>query len=172
MRHGCSSPSFCCSPRSLFVATCVCPRPCCRKQDNDRRFGQTMHECARPCMHSHSFGVTRRCMRTRISCAVKCDRCVASRARTIRTRHCVVRIRVARCGVRDAHVSRGDRPKDAHVERRGGRRTCVRCVIGASRRRDRPARRSRRSWDRARASRRAPRCGRLHEALAALRSLS
>lgn len=165
MRHGCSSPSFSCSPRSLFVATCVCPRPCCRKQNNDKHIGQTMHECERPCMRCHSFGVTRRCIRTRISCAVKCERwCVATCSNDSNAR---------RVTLLDASVR--ERTADVRRTRKRvltARRTCVRCVIGASRRRERPARRSRRSWDRAQASRRAPRCGRLREALAPLRSLS
>ena len=169
MRHGCSSPSFCCSPRSLFVATCVCPRPCCRKQDNARVIGQTMHECSRACMHGHSFGVTRPRIRARISCAARCDRCVATCANDSSSR--------LRCSLAllDVNVRGAERERATRACKTRPRRSSNLCSVpsrGANRRRDRPARRSRHSSDRARASRRSPRCGRLREASAAVRSLT
>ena len=165
MRHGCFSPSFGCSPRSLFVATCVCPRPCRRKQNNARVIGQTMHECSRPCAHCHSFGVTRLCRHARISCAANGDRSVATCANDSneQTR------RVAR-----RECPRADRGRVTSTQTLP-RRSSNLCSVpsrGANRRRDRPARRSRRSSDRVPASRRSPRCGRLREASAAVRSLT
>ena len=90
--------------------------------------GQTMHECNRPCTRSHSFGVTRRCIRARLSCAVKCDRCVATCANEFELAIALFAFALLDVGARDANVSRGGATCDASSD---ASRCLIEPVFGA-----------------------------------------